>query len=205
MDALTQRFHASIPGVLLLHGKEHADERGMFSDLWDERELPGYGNGDRPWRMSITCSNQWVVRGLHYQLDPVGGSDIRDRMAKVVTCLAGNVLDVLVDLRLRSPAFGQRLTLTLAAPGPGQQPVSVFIPPGVAHGYIVRSQRATMLYGFSTTFVSTRDRALLWNDPALGIDWGLPHGAIPILSAKDRAGITLEQYISGNEVFDEEA
>jgi dTDP-4-dehydrorhamnose 3,5-epimerase len=200
-----------IPGVQVLRAEPREDRRGMFADLWDQAQLPGHGAGIWPWRLSITVSDQWVLRGLHYQLDAEpslgdAGEDVRDRMAKVVTCLRGEVLDVLVDLRLRSPAFGRHARFELVAPVVGQQaPVSLYVPPGVAHGYLVRSTRATMLYGFSMPHRPSLDRSLRWNDPALGIDWGLPHGVLAVLSDKDASGITLEQYLSGTEVFDTEA
>lgn len=206
MDAL--KFSGcAIPGVRVLRAVPHEDARGMFADLWEPAHLPG--SADRSWRMAVTCSEQWVVRGLHYQLDACGlelATRVEPRMAKVVTCLRGEVRDVLVDLRLRSHAFGRHATFDLVAPVVGQQaPVSLYVPPGVAHGYVVLSRSATVLYGFSARFDPSRDRALLWNDPALGIDWGILHGAVPILSAKDAAAPTLEQYISGAEVFDEDA
>lgn len=116
-----------------------------------------------------------VLRGLHYQ--------IRQAQGKLVRAVAGEVLDVALDLRKSSPTFGQHYSVRLSA----ENKRMLWIPEGFAHGFVVLSESAEFLYKTTDYWAPEHERSILWNDPALAIDWGLTLDA-PMLSAKDLAG-----------------
>lgn len=127
-----------------------------------------------------------VLRGLHYQLvNPQG---------KLVRCTRGRIRDVAVDIRRGSPHFGRVVTADLGA----ENHLMLWIPPGFAHGFSVLSESAEVIYKCTTLWHAESDRTLLWNDPALGIDWGVSN---PSLSDKDAAGKLLAEA----EVFEYDA
>lgn len=119
-----------------------------------------------------------VVRGLHYQLHEPQG--------KLVRCTRGRILDVAVDIRRSSPTFGKWTSVELTA----ENHRMLWIPPRFAHGFAVLSDEAEVLYKCTTPWDAPTDRSLLWNDPQIGIDWGI---ADPQLSAKDAAGKPLSE------------
>ena len=122
---------------------------------------------------NLSKSRYGVVRGLHYQR---GGA----AQAKLVSVLAGRVLDVAVDIRKGSPTFGKHVAVELSAENKRQ----VFIPRGFAHGFAVLSEEALFQYRCDNPYAPTEERGIAWNDPAIGIDWGIPEEDV-ILSAKD--------------------
>jgi dTDP-4-dehydrorhamnose 3,5-epimerase len=119
------------------------------------------------------------LRGLHYQ--------IRQPQGKLVRVLSGEVFDVAVDLRKHSPTFGKSVALTLSADNKRM----LWIPPGFAHGFLVLSEYAEFLYKTTDYYAPEYERSIIWNDPAVGIEW--PLDAEPVLSAKDRAGLSLRE------------
>jgi dTDP-4-dehydrorhamnose 3,5-epimerase len=121
-----------------------------------------------------SLSGRGVLRGLHYQIEHPQG--------KLVRVIEGAVFDVAVDLRRSSPTFGMHVGLELSAAGKEM----LWIPPGFAHGFIVLSAAAQFLYKTTDYWYPEHERTLLWNDPALGIEW--PFAGPPILAAKDAAG-----------------
>jgi dTDP-4-dehydrorhamnose 3,5-epimerase len=123
-------------------------------------------------------SQKNVLRGLHYQ--------IRQPQGKLVRVVVGEVFDVAVDIRRASPTFGQFVTERLSA----ENKAMVWIPPGFAHGFLVVSEVAEVLYKTTDEYAPRHERILLWNDPALGIPW--PLTAQPVLSGKDKAGTPLK-------------
>jgi dTDP-4-dehydrorhamnose 3,5-epimerase len=133
-----------------------------------------------------------VVRGLHYQLPPAA-------QGKLVRCLAGEIYDVIVDIRRSSSAFGRWLGVRLSAANQRQ----LWIPPGFAHGFLALRDNTDVLYKVSGLWNRACERSLLWNDPQLGIDWPLEalQGQAPILSAKDAAAPGLSEAVAADEVF----
>ena len=165
----------SIPDVLILEPRIFQDDRGCFFESYNERALSEKaGIHDRFVQDNHSCSRRNVLRGLHYQIQQPQG--------KLVRVIAGTILDVAVDLRKQSPTFGQWVSCVLSAENKRQ----LWVPEGLAHGFLVTSDTAEVLYKTTDYYAPQHERCILWNDPDLAIDWSLT--AAPILSAKDQAG-----------------
>ncbi|MFY9316730.1 MAG: dTDP-4-dehydrorhamnose 3,5-epimerase [Burkholderiales bacterium] len=169
---------ASIPDVLVLEPKVFGDARGFFMETWNAREFPALGIEARFVQDNHSRSSKNVLRGLHYQL--------RQPQGKLIRVTAGEIWDVAVDLRRSSPSFGRWTGMTLTAATPRQ----LWIPAGFAHGFLVLSEHAEVQYKATDFYAPEHERTLLWNDPALGIEWPLSGkpGDEPVLSEKDRCG-----------------
>jgi dTDP-4-dehydrorhamnose 3,5-epimerase len=170
-----------IPGVIIIKPQVFGDERGFFmetfrADLFAEAGIAGPFVQD-----NHSGSQQGILRGLHYQ--------IRQAQGKLVRTVAGEVFDVAVDLRRSSPTLGHWVGTLLSAENKNQ----IWIPPGFAHGFYVLSEWAEVVYKTTDYYAPEWERTLLWNDPALGIEWPLLHGHPPILSKKDTQGMPLSQ------------
>jgi dTDP-4-dehydrorhamnose 3,5-epimerase len=165
----------AIPEVLLIEPKVFGDERGFFFESFNARkfaELTGVKTDFVQDNHSRSAKN--VLRGLHYQ--------IRQPQGKLVRVVVGEVFDVAVDVRKSSPTFGQWAGFTLSA----ENKRMAWVPPGFAHGFVVLSDYAEFLYKTTDYWSPEHERCILWNDPALAIDW--PMQESPQLSAKDREG-----------------
>jgi len=165
----------TIPDVLIIEPKVFGDDRGFFYESYNEKAFI------EKTRLAVNFvqdnhsrSAQNVLRGLHYQIQQPQG--------KLVRAIAGNILDVAVDIRKSSPTFGQWVSCLLSPENKRQ----LWIPPGFAHGFLVLSEAAEVLYKTTDYYAPQHERCLLWNDPDIGIDWSLT--APPLLSAKDKAG-----------------
>jgi dTDP-4-dehydrorhamnose 3,5-epimerase len=169
----------SIPDVLLIEPKVYEDSRGFFFESYNERVLRGFGIPGPFVQDNQSFSRRNVVRGLHYQIEQPQG--------KLIRCLSGEIFDVTVDLRRHSPTFAQWVGETLSADNRRM----LWIPPGFAHGFMVLSQTAEVLYKATDFYAPQHERTILWNDPVLQIEW--PRQERAILSAKDVAGSPLEQ------------
>ena len=170
----------NIPDVLIIEPKVFGDDRGFFFESFNQKrfeELTGVKSHFV--QDNHSRSAQHVLRGLHYQ--------IRQPQGKLVRVTAGEVFDVCVDLRKHSETFGHSVAVMLSA----QNHRQLWIPPGFAHGFLVVSSSAEFLYKTTDYYAPEHERSLLWNDPALGIDW--PLTAEPLLSAKDKIGLPLAQ------------
>lgn len=168
----------AIPGVLVLEPQVFEDGRGFFYENYNARrfeELTGLRPDFVQDNHSMSVKN--VVRGLHYQ--------VGRPQAKLVRVAVGAVFDVVVDMRRDSPTFGRWAATLLSAENRRQ----AWIPAGVAHGFLALSERAECLYKTTDYWIPGNERTLLWNDPALAIDW--PLAGAPILSDKDRHGVLL--------------
>jgi len=172
-----------IDGVLVLEPKVFGDARGFFFESFNARDFE-QATGLNPTFVQDNHSKsaKGVLRGLHYQVQHAQG--------KLVRVTQGSVFDVVVDIRRASPSFGKWFGLELSAENKKQ----VWIPEGLAHGFLVTSASAEFLYKTTDYYYPEFERSLLWNDPALGIEWPLHllH-AEPLLAAKDVTALTFAQ------------
>ena len=169
---------AAIPGVLIVEPRVFGDDRGFFYESFNARKFREL-TGLEPVFVqdNHARSAQNVLRGLHYQ--------IRQPQGKLVRVVAGEVFDVAVDIRKNSPTFGRWVGHTLSAENKQQ----VWIPAGFAHGYLVLSDYAELLYKATDYWAPEHERRIAWNDPDLAIGW--PLEGTPILSAMDANGVAL--------------
>jgi dTDP-4-dehydrorhamnose 3,5-epimerase len=168
-----------IPDVLLVEPKVFGDARGFFLESYNEKDMAGGGIRDRFVQDNHSYSVRNVLRGLHYQ--------IRSPQGKLVRVIAGEIFDVAVDLRRKSPTFGKWFGAVLS----GENKKMLWIPQGLSHGFLVRSETAHVLYKATDYYAPEHERTLAWNDPGLDIAW--PLTGDPIISQKDQQGLTLPQ------------
>jgi dTDP-4-dehydrorhamnose 3,5-epimerase len=178
-----QIIETAIPGVLIIQPRAFADPRGFFMETYRQNVLAEAGIRDNFVQDNHSRSSRGVLRGLHYQL--------RHPQAKLCRVAQGEVLDIAVDIRLGSPTFGKWVSVVLS----GENQQQLYIPKGFAHGFVVRSETADFLYKCSDYFDGADDRGVLWNDPAIGIDW---QSADPILSDKDKRYLPLNEIAHEN-------
>ncbi|MDR2173023.1 MAG: dTDP-4-dehydrorhamnose 3,5-epimerase [Burkholderiales bacterium] len=167
-----------IPEVKILEPRVFSDARGFFFESWNRKTLAAAGLDLDFVQDNHSRSTKNVLRGLHYQIQHAQG--------KLVRVVAGDVFDVAVDLRRSRPTFGQWVGVTLSS----ENKRMLWIPPGFAHGFVVRSDVAEFLYKTTDYWYAEHERTLLWNDPALAIAWGLAEA--PILAEKDASGVLLK-------------
>ncbi len=168
----------AIPEVLILEPRVFGDARGFFLESFNARDFAqATGMNVEFVQDNHSKSAQGVLRGLHYQIQHAQG--------KLVRVVEGEVFDVAVDLRKSSPTFGKWVGVNLSADNHRQ----LWVPPGFAHGFVVLSESAQFLYKTTDYWYPEHERSLLWNDPAIGIDW--PIDAQPLLAAKDAAASLL--------------
>jgi len=150
------------------------DDRGFFFESFNERTFSDLGINHRFVQDNQSHSKHGVLRGLHYQ--------IKQAQGKLVRVLSGEIFDVAVDLRKSSPSFGQWIGERLSS----TDKKMIWISPGFAHGFVVLSETAEILYKATDFYAVEHERTIVWNDPDLQIDWPI---ASPILSEKDRRGL----------------
>ena len=171
----------AIPDLFTIEPKVFGDDRGFFYESFNQRrftEMTGVTDSFVQDNHSKSARN--VLRGLHYQ--------IRQPQGKLVRVIAGEVLDIAVDIRKSSPNFGNWVSVKLSA----DNKKMLWIPKGFAHGFVVLSDSAEFLYKTTDYWAPEHERSIIWNDPDLAIDWQLG-GATPLLSAKDQAGKFLRE------------
>lgn len=168
-----------LAGVFVLEPRVFGDDRGFFLESYNERTFAEAGIRDRFVQDNHSYSVRNVVRGLHYQIQQPQG--------KLVRVVAGEILDVAVDLRRNSASFGKWETFILSA----ENKCMLWIPAGLAHGFRVVSESAHVLYKATDFYAPEHERTLAWNDPELKIDWQLDDE--PIVSPKDQRGETFAQ------------
>lgn len=170
----------ALPEVLVLEPRVFGDARGFFYESFNARDFAQATGLQVDFvQDNHSKSARGVLRGLHYQ--------IRQPQGKLVRVVQGEVFDVTVDLRRSSPTFGQWQGVHLSADNHKQ----LWVPPGFAHGFVVLSESAEFLYKTTDYWYAEHERSLLWNDPAVGVNW--PIDFEPQLAAKDAAGKTLAQ------------
>jgi len=175
----------SLPGVLIVQSPVHGDSRGFFTETFHEKEFAALGLATHFAQDNQSRSAKGVLRGLHFQLE--------QPQAKLVRVARGSIFDVAVDIRRSSSNFGKWIGVTLNE-GDGRQ---VFIPEGFAHGFLVLSDVADVVYKCTTVYHAESNRGIRWDDPAIGVQWPLEVGQRPSLSDKDREAPML----SGATVF----
>ncbi len=179
-----KKLSTCLPEVFVLEPRVFGDERGFFLESYNQRTMADAGINEAFVQDNHSCSFRNVLRGLHYQL--------RHPQAKLVRVVEGEILDVAVDMRRSSANFGRWAAVTLS----GENHRMLWIPVGFAHGFVVLSEKAHVLYKATDFYSPENERSLVWNDPQVKINWGLE--GEPIVSAKDRRGSTL----SGAETFE---
>jgi len=172
-----KKIPTPLPDVFVLDPRVFGDARGFFLESYNERDFASIGIHDRFVQDNHSRSGQNVLRGLHYQ--------IRHKQGKLVRVVVGEVLDIAVDLRRSSETFGKCASVHLS----GENKRMLWIPQGFAHGFLVRSASAEVLYKSTDYYAPEYERTLAWNDPELQIDWDLKQE--PILSPKDQRGVLL--------------
>jgi len=164
----------AIADIKILEPKVFGDQRGFFFESYNERTFrEAIGAPVSFVQDNHSKSVKGVLRGLHYQ--------IRQPQGKLVRVVTGEVFDVAVDIRRRSPTFGRHVAVRLSA----ENKRMLWVPAGFAHGFIVTSDHAEFLYKTTDYYAPQFDRSLLWNDPALAIDWPLAETGVPQLKAAD--------------------
>jgi dTDP-4-dehydrorhamnose 3,5-epimerase len=173
-----------IPEVVLLEPKVFSDERGFFFESYNKRTLESLLNRELNFvqdNHSLSAKN--VLRGLHYQ--------IKQPQGKLVRVIQGEIFDVAVDLRRSSKTFGRWVGEILSSANKRQ----LWVPEGFAHGFLVLSETAEVLYKTTDYYAPEHERVVLWNDPSIGVTW--PIETTPILTKKDAGGVSLQPMTEG--------
>ena len=165
-----------INDVVLIEPQVFGDARGLFMETWQKEKFADAGINATFVQDNQSRSSRWTLRGLHFQSEHAQG--------KLVRVTSGSVFDVVVDLRHSSSTFGKWWGVDLTADNHRM----LWVPQGLAHGILVTSDKADFLYKCTDLYSPAHERTLAWNDAELAIEWPLPEGATPILSAKDRKG-----------------
>jgi dTDP-4-dehydrorhamnose 3,5-epimerase len=171
------KFHATpIEQVVLIEPQVFGDSRGFFLESWQKDKFAAAGIDADFVQDNHSRSSQWTLRGLHFQIEHTQG--------KLVRVSSGSVFDVVVDLRRSSSSFGKWWGVELSSDNNRM----LWVPEGMAHGILVTSPSADFLYKCTDTYSPTHERTLAWDDAALAIEWPIPTGTLPKLSAKDAKG-----------------
>jgi dTDP-4-dehydrorhamnose 3,5-epimerase len=165
-----------IPGVLIVEPRVFGDERGFFMESWQRRTFAAGGIDHDFVQDNHSRSEQWVLRGLHYQLVQPQG--------KLVRATVGSVYDVVVDMRASSATFGRWLGVELSA----ENRRMLWVPPGFAQGFLALSPHVEFQYKCTDYYHPASQRILAWDDAEVGIRWPLPAGQAPTLSVQDAHG-----------------
>ncbi len=164
----------SIPEVILIQPRLFTDPRGFFLETYKYSEFQAHGIPETFVQDNHSRSVRGVLRGLHYQNPP-------QAQGKLIRVVRGAIYDVAVDIRPSSPTFGQWVSALLSE----ENQHMLYVPPGFAHGFLVLSDLADVTYKVTAEYAPDLDAGILWNDPALAIQW--PLEGPPLLSAKDAA------------------
>jgi len=177
-----------LPEVVLIEPKVFADDRGFFMETYKYSEFAQNGIADYFVQGNHSHSPRHTLRGLHYQKAPRA-------QGKLVRAALGEILDVVVDIRRGSPRYGQWLAVRMSA----ENKKMLYVPQGFAHGACVLSAEASLLYMVTEEYAPECEAGVIWNDPALRIDWPVEQ---PLLSARDRAWPCLSE-ADNNFVYEE--
>ena len=182
-----------ISGPIVIYPNIYTDERGFFYETWNEREFNKLFNSAIYFvQDNQSFSKKGTLRGLHYQLNPMG-------QGKLVRVSNGEVFDVIVDLRKNSKTFSSWAGVILNS----QNKTQLWIPSGFAHGFLTLSETALLDYKVTNFWSHELERTLLWNDRTISINW--PNLSLnflqPTLSSKDANGLTFQNIIDKGETF----
>ena len=177
-------IESRIPGVKLIKPKVFGDERGFFMETWNENAFREVGIDATFVQDNHSRSAKNTLRGLHYQ--------IKQPQGKLVRVTRGEVFDVAVDLRMNSPTFGQWVGEYLSEVNNHM----LWVPPGLAHGFLVISETADFQYKCTDFYVPEHERAIFWKDNDLNITWGVTNPEALMLSGKDQAALSLKEAIA---------
>ena len=169
----------AIPDVRIIEPRVFGDHRGYFIETWNSQRFAEHGIDAAFVQDNFSYSKRGTLRGLHYQIQQTQG--------KLMRVVEGEIYDVCVDLRRSSDTFGHWVGVTLSA----DNYRSLWVPPGFAHGFFVISEAAAFEYKCTDFYAKEHERTLLWNDPAMGIEWPIPEGDEPLITEKDRQGQVL--------------
>lgn len=172
-----------IKGVWVIEPSVFSDARGYFMESFKQEEFEKFIGKVNFIQDNESKSSRGVLRGLHYQTGEYA-------QAKLVRVIQGSVLDVAVDIRKSSPTFGQYVAVELTAENKKQ----LFVPRGFAHGFVVLSDSAIFTYKVDNTYAPDHEASILWSDPTIGIDWGIPEDEL-LLSGKDKTGKLITEAI----------
>jgi dTDP-4-dehydrorhamnose 3,5-epimerase len=161
----------SIPDVILIEPRIFADARGFFVETYKYSDFLNIGIREQFVQDNHSRSAHRILRGLHYQKDP-------HAQGKLVQCIKGNIFDVAVDIRKGSPTFGRWDGVELSE----EDHRMLYVPPGFAHGFVVLSGSADVVYKCTGEYSQADDRGIIWNDPDINIQWPVSD---PVLSEKD--------------------
>ncbi len=160
-----------IPEIILIEPKIFKDTRGFFMETYKYSDFVSVDVKAHFVQDNYSRSSRGVLRGLHYQKEP-------DAQGKLVQCLQGKIFDVAADIRKGSPTFGRWVSAELSQ----ENGRMLYVPPGFAHGFLVLSESADVIYKCTREYSPENDRGVIWNDPDLNIEWPLKN---PFLSEKD--------------------
>jgi len=170
----------SLPGVVVITPAVYRDSRGAFWETWNQHKMAGLGLPG-PWvQDNFSLSKRNTVRGIHYQVVKPQG--------KLIRATHGALLDVAIDLRRSSPAFGKHVAIELD----GETGEMLWIPEGFGHGFLALTDTVGMAYKITNDYCPAGERTIVWNDPDLAIPWPVEEEKA-IVSDKDRAGLTLQE------------
>ena len=176
-------IETDIKGVFIIEPKVFADSRGYFMESFRQSDFEKHIGKIDFVQDNESKSTYGVLRGLHFQLPPHAQS-------KLVRVIKGSVLDVAIDVRKSSPTFGKHVAVELSEENKRQ----LFIPRGFAHGFLVLSKEAIFTYKVDNVYAPQSEGSIVYNDPTIGIDWGIPADDI-LLSAKDMDAPLLEKAV----------
>jgi dTDP-4-dehydrorhamnose 3,5-epimerase len=165
---------ANLAGVVIVSPDRHTDERGFFARTWCGREFAAAGLPSTLAQCSVSWNERrYTLRGLHWEAEP-------QRESKLVRCTRGAIYDVVVDLRPESPSYLRHIGVELTA----DDHRAVFIPPGVAHGFLTLTDGTEVLYQMDSSYTAEAERGARWDDPAFAVDWP---AAPAVISERDRS------------------
>ena len=177
-----------IPDVILIEPKVFEDERGFFMETYKKEDFDEkVGIKGEFIQDNHSKSEYGVLRGLHFQKEPYA-------QTKIVRCVSGEIYDVAVDLRKNSPTFGRYVSVELSE----ENKFMVYVPKGFAHGFLVLSENAEVIYKVDNVYAPGYETGLIWNDEDIGIKWPVDN---PIISQKDRNLLTLKELIEKDDMF----
>lgn len=174
----------TIPDLIIIEPTVFGDDRGYFLESFNQKAFTEHISSVAFVQDNESKSSRGVLRGLHFQKPPFN-------QAKLVRCISGKVLDVVVDLRKGSPTFGKHSTVELT----GDNKRQLFVPRGFAHGFVVLSDTATFSYKVDNDYAPEYDSGILWNDDTLAIDWKISAADV-LLSEKDKDLPLFKNFIS---------